>query len=172
MKKNLIVTAAAAIALFGFSALAQTPSNDNKAECCKEKTECKADCKDCKNVDCTNPDCKKADKKGPKKLEGNRKMERGPRPDLFEGITLSDEQKSKIEALHPKKSESNERNPEKAREQHQEMLKAFKEILTPEQYAKFEENMSKSRFGKGKMPRRGHEGRGPGRPAPMPDSEN
>ncbi|MDE6269940.1 MAG: hypothetical protein K2M12_03670 [Muribaculaceae bacterium] len=136
MNKKLSTIALAIVAAFGISAAAQCPAKcDKKADC--EKTTCEKTCKQ---------DCKKAcdDSK------------------LFEGITLTADQKTKIEALKAdckSKKEARATEAKAAREKaakekaeqranrKAEYLAKMKTILAPEQYTKFLENMAVSNPG-------------------------
>lgn len=131
MKKTLVSISLALMAMCGFSAVAQ--QQDTNAP--KEKTE-----KCCKN---------------------NQRCEKGksecPRFNAFEGITLSADQQSKIDALKQARKEGrckmNEAKnkaarpdrKERAAEHRQakrEYLTQVKEILTPDQYVVFLENIA------------------------------
>lgn len=90
MKTKILGLAFLTIALFSVSASAQQKiqSTENckfKTECAAQNKKCLKDCKNCK-------DCK--DCKDCKKVKCQKKV------DLFEGITLTTEQKSRIEALN------------------------------------------------------------------------
>lgn len=83
MKKAILGLAFLTIASFSFSAAAQTQTDKQ----CKSKTECvskdKKCCKDGKNA------------KGDRRIRGQKRV----KPNLFEGIELTTEQKGRIEAL-------------------------------------------------------------------------
>lgn len=137
MKKKLSTIALAVIAAFGISAAAQAPAKcDKKGDCGKATCEqpCKQDCK---------KDCAK-DSAGDK---------------LFEGITLTPEQKTKIEALKAERKnkmenlgqatkEARKQAAKEMRDQRvngkKEYIAKMKQILTPEQYVTFLENMALS----------------------------
>ena len=129
MKKNFMATALIAASLFSFSAFAN-PSTDNKAKKCT-KTECNSKC------------------------DGN-KQAAVNRPNPFEGITLTTEQQTKLNALtetqiaqYKSALEKKKEDAKSAREQRmaerknsqREYLNGVKAILTPTQYVTFLENM-------------------------------
>lgn len=144
MKMKKIILSLAILASV-FTVQAQETKTDGK---CTSKTECtkscdKKDCgkKDCKKKDCGKPECGKKD------------YFQSP---AFKGITLTDDQKKKIEALNTAgkpakaqrdgkvtkeemkaKREEMKKQREKARSKY---LEGMKSILTPEQYTKYLEN--------------------------------
>lgn len=151
MKKTLVTLSLAVVTLFGFSAFAQ---QQEKTQCNKEKTE-----KCCKGK------------------EG--KCDKSQRPEFnpFEGIQLTAEQQSKIDALKQECKANCQKNQGKGQKQDGEKmsreqrmqqrqqakrdyLNKVKEILTPEQYETFLENIAVNANGhdKGKMDKRGHKG--------------
>lgn len=158
MKKKLISTTLILAALVSFNINAQQPVNT--AATCTESTAChKADNKDNANGTCSGrtADCK--DGKCHHNEKGGRK---GKRPDLFKGITLTPEQQSQIEALRParpegkakdakepkadkakgdRKDQGKMRDGERRGNRHMEYISKVKEILTPEQYVVFLENI-------------------------------
>lgn len=162
MKKKLFSAALIIAALFSLNASAQQP-----VKSAKESTEVTAQTKADKNDkakkgdrkghrhgDCDNKDCRKDDR-------GDRK---GQRPDLFRGITLTADQQAKLEALRPackacpegEAAKTDKPQGDKEKRGHNfkghrpgahnpgmraEYVKQVKEILTPEQYVVFLENI-------------------------------
>ncbi len=128
MKKITMLMAAAAIALGGMSAAAQTNnSNDDN----KSRTEC------------TGKDCKghRGDRKGHK---GGK---RGGISPLLEGITLTDAQKQKAETLQSDRraemknlKEGNREQAQKVNEKYNSQLRS---LLTPDQAKTFDANKVK-----------------------------
>lgn len=147
MKKKLISTALILAALVSFNLSAQQPENTTTT--CTENTTCHK--------------AGKQDKTGKNGRRGNR-------PDLFKGITLSAEQQSQLEALRPARPEAkagdskdtgtdkakgDRKNREKKaksenrRDGRKEYISKVKEILTPEQYVVFLENIASQPAGNG-----------------------
>lgn len=127
MKKLFLSSVIIISSLSGFTTFAQTPEN-KLAKC--EQTEC------CGTADKCN------DAKGHKghHHDGKRKHHRGPRPDFFEGINLTPEQQSALSDIRPARCQNDkEQCDASTREEFKTKVKA---ILTPEQYAKFEQNMA------------------------------
>ncbi len=132
MKKTIVALSLALISAIGFNSFAQAPQNKEKGE-----------------------------KKDKRELRDKQRPDR-QRPNPFEGITLTADQQSKLEALNKEchKNDSVARSTEKQRredmkkanrEKGMEMMKArqqqkrdylnkIKAILTPEQYVTFLEN--------------------------------
>lgn len=128
MKKILLSAAIILSGLISFSTYADTPECNSGTKC--EQTECQ---------------------------KGKGRHHHRQRPNLFEGIDLTPEQQTALSNLRPAhgKSECN-KNAEKCDSNAREEFKAkVKEILTPEQYTKFEENASKCKQNKGKHERKG-----------------
>lgn len=169
MKKKLLSSALILAALVGFNMSAQEPATTTD-KVCTENTQCQKWDKnkdgkkghrhgDCKEAQC--PHAKKGDKPG-------------QRPNLFEGITLTEEQQVQIDALRPqrpeckvkgdsikcdkakaekcdkakadgkdcdKKFKGDGRRPGANPAMRAEYVKKVKEILTPEQYVTFLENI-------------------------------
>lgn len=115
MKTTILGLAFLTIASFSINASAQqkTQSTENckfKTECVAKNKKCQKDCKeckDCKNVknckDCKNvKNCK--DCKNVKNCKDSKNCKKGKvckkKADFFEGITLTTEQKSRIDALN------------------------------------------------------------------------
>lgn len=148
--KNLFVSAAVITAsLFGMNAFAQSLVNPSKCE--TPKSECPYQKGECGKQQCdANAIC-------------------------FEGITLSDAQKTKIKALCEKRSTEAKQRKEAAKQrieardrkfkqgdsirmaQKRQNLNEIKEILTPEQYVVYLENIVIS-TPSGKMVKDGHKG--------------
>ncbi|MDE6081050.1 MAG: hypothetical protein K2F70_02110, partial [Muribaculaceae bacterium] len=136
MKKTLVTLSLAVVTLFGFNAFAQ---QQDQQQCKKDKTEkC---CRGQKTEKCS---------------KGDRRGEFNP----FEGIQLSTEQQSKLEAMKQEfkverqkmkeefKKDENKVRPDrkeifqKRREAARERLNKVKHILTPEQYENYLENIA------------------------------
>lgn len=160
MKKKLFSAALIVAAFFSFSVSAQQP-----VKSAKESTEATAQAKADKNDkakkddrkghrhgDCDNRDC----------THNNRHGRKAQRPDLFRGITLTADQQAKLDSLRPAckacpdgKSDKPQCDREKpghdvkghGRPGHHnpgmraEFVGKVKEILTPEQYVVFLENI-------------------------------
>lgn len=131
-------------------------------KCDKAKRVCKGDSTECKGIrKGDRPDKGMAfnGKHKGKKLEGKRfdrrDGQRGNREQLFSGIELSDAQKARLEALDQKMAEERKAMKNEAAEKSQEARaearkakdqarqaynSAIKEILTAEQYTKYEAN--------------------------------
>lgn len=143
MKKKILSIALLAVAFAGSSAMAQTQSDNNV--CTKEAKEC------------IKKDGKKADKKDRAEFrKGDRKGIRpemkGERPDPFAGLNLTADQQTKLQELQknrvaardkmgkPTKGDTTamRRNPAEGR---RDYLNSVKNILTPEQYVVFLENI-------------------------------
>lgn len=141
MKKYILSLAFVAAGIFSFNALAQQPDCCTKATgTCSQNTEC----------------CK-----APKK-------HKSPKLNPFEGITLTPEQQQSIDQLKEKckneRTVAKKERKEKKEQARQEMknsrkqyLEEIKNILTPEQYTKYLENMaSKKNNGPKKNFQKGH----------------
>ena len=116
MKTKIIIAAVTFAALFSLSASAQCPKKDCD-KCPKQEQMCSA--KD----SCMRPEMRR----------GHQQM----LPNAFEGIELTEQQKASLKAL---------RTQEKGkRDGRKEYLGKVKEILTPEQYVTFLENIATSR---------------------------
>ncbi len=115
MKKNIITMAIAIAALCGIPAIAQTPQT---AQCARQE--------------CTKPDCNKTrcDRKDDCR-----------RSDPFAGITLSDQQKTALDALKPAKGDRADKQRTDRRQSRRDYINGVKNILTPDQYVIFLENM-------------------------------
>lgn len=148
MKKTIFGIFALALSMVGFAATAQTSSSTDKS--CQEVCNQKCGCKDCKGLkSCTDNscDCKKAH------------CNRHHNP--FADLNLTPDQQKKIDAINEKylpkrdrkdcdkaKADNGQRRDreamrEEAKAQRDEYLSKIKEVLTPEQYNKFIENMPK-----------------------------
>lgn len=164
MKKLFVIAAAAFMTFSLSSAFAQTEKSGKEEKCCKTEVVCNADkkCdkKDCKQGDCKkSKDCKNAKQcckagKGNKGQKGHgmkgegrngKKMHKGDR--AFEGVNLSEQQKTKVAELRENvrkdvkvaKADMKEKEVA-ARAKFDEGLK---NILTKDQYAKYTENLQK-----------------------------
>ncbi|MDE7426255.1 MAG: hypothetical protein K2M79_00450 [Muribaculaceae bacterium] len=123
MKLKLITLALVAfLGMNGISAMAQ--NTDNQKKCSKEKTECKA--------------------KKDKKMRGG--MDETV---FFEGITLTPEQQTKLDANNVKRQEARKAamaDSTKQRPDRKQMMRNYitevKEVLSPEQYVVFLENVA------------------------------
>lgn len=145
MKKILLSAAIILSGLISFSTYADTPECNNGNKC--EQTECQ---------------------------KGKGRHNHRQRPNLFEGIDLTPEQQTALSNLRPAhgKCEGN-RGEEQTRSNAREEFKAkVKEILTPEQYTKFEENASKCKQNKGKHERRGDKKGNMGKKSPKSCEQN
>ncbi len=151
MNKKLL---SMAIAIFAAGAVmsAQTPQAEQNNNTKTEQTSKKAKDND-----------KKGDRKGPRM---GRQGHRGHGPNFFEGIELTSEQKTALKNLREKEMANREQamkerkaNAEKNR---QEMEKnrqalmaehdnAIKQILTPEQYTKYQANVEAAKARQEKM---------------------
>lgn len=168
MKKAILNLTFAVMSLFAFSATAQQPScgqpcGDNCGEKCEEKCECACcDAKPCKGdsvaVCAQRPRCPE-------------------RPCPFEGIELTDAQKEQLKAIMPQQPQCDKNNgqcgrqPQSAPVACDDFLAKVKEILTPEQYVKFLENIVKNDQPRHHRGPRHHARRVNGqcgRPAPQP----
>lgn len=127
---------------------------------CKDKKECerKKECRDNKKECKGKKECKKScDGQFAKRGEGRgKKMDKeARRAAMFEGITLSDAQQQKLQTLDNKVKAEKAEAKAKMQEEKQKMKekadkgrekfraeydKALRDILTPEQYAKYQEN--------------------------------
>lgn len=119
MKKKFLSLAIVLIASMGMIVSAQC----NKSKCVKDSAECK------------------------KELRCDKNMK--PRAMcMFEGLNLTEDQKSKLEALKPDPEKMGKMKPEKFdknNDPRKEYLNKVKEILTPEQYTQFLENCALSK---------------------------
>lgn len=162
MKKIILSFAILALGAFTFNASADDNNTPNTN--CKARTEC---CGKCDGKKDGKMDGKKAGKKGGKK-HGKRggccKADR-KQSGLFDGITLTAEQQAKLDSLREARKADRKRSQmnmnkgqgqslddiKKAREARDEMrAKSRKEftqqvqqILTPEQFAVFQQNLKK-----------------------------
>lgn len=136
MRKKVLGLVMAALAISTFGAFAQTETQQTKPSC-EQTATCKKDKKECR--------------------KGEGKHKKGPRmgsekKNPFEGIQLTEQQTQQLEQLKAERKaqkESDEKNRKEAREQER---KAYNEkiakILTPEQYAQYEENCRKMKAAK------------------------
>lgn len=150
------------IALCSSTVNAQTVTNDQNTV----KTCVKADGKKCDKVDGKKGDKKKGDKKDRKgRRDGNLRANGAKqRPDMFAGLTLTDAQKSQLQALQDKRrdqvkerlanrpakdstltaeqrKEMRAQKERSRRDSQLEYLREVKEIIGPDQYVIFLENM-------------------------------
>ncbi len=159
MKKTIFSAAIILSALVGFNTFAQTPQDSESQKC--EQTTCENGQKPCCGKDKT--DCKgKKHHKGNKPGMGHNKGNKGPRHNYFEGINLTPEQQSALSDLRPAGDQRKKEKPSKDGEKNisredrmkerearfTEYKNKVKEILTPEQYAIFEQNVNNSQANK------------------------
>lgn len=119
MKKFIVALAAMAMTA-GFSMSAQ---------------DCKKECKqDCKATECTAEKC-------------DAKKQCAPRACMFDGLNLTDAQKSQLQEIGKKqcearkaKAEDKKQRKEARKQQRKDFLAEVKAVLTPEQYVQFLEN--------------------------------
>lgn len=180
MKKLLLSLAFVTSGLLAFNASAQQPANANAAACCQNKAEC----------------CKAKDGKGEKcckQQKGKGHHKPGHKVNEFEGLNLTAEQQSALDAL---KANRNQARAEKrkemkgkdkearkealkdarqqARQSRVEYLNEIKKILTPEQYVKYLENSYLKQGNPAARPghKKGHKGpKGHKKPAAAPQSK-
>lgn len=116
MKKKILTLAFVAASVFSFSALAQKPATCTPDQCAAPVT-CDA------NTACARPD---------------------NRPCPFDGLNLTDAQKTQLKDLRAKKDQKKRDDRQKSREDRmtaqKQYLQDVKSILTPEQYVAFLEN--------------------------------
>lgn len=133
----------------------------------------------CTNTECVKKDCK--GKKGDKAKKGDKKLKDGARKqvDLFEGITLTEAQKTKIQDLNTAAKVSRQENMKAAKESkeskadfmkakkanREKYLKDMSQILTADQYVQYLQNyylstprQHKPMAHKGRMGHMGHKG--------------
>lgn len=132
MKKIILSLAFVASGLFALTANAQ--QNSNQPACCQPNAECCQPGAEC----CQTPH----------KL----KMKKAPKVNPFEGITLTEAQKTSIAQLNETKKkerveaqkakkENQKAERKKFKDGKKEYLKELQKILTPEQYTTYLENM-------------------------------
>ena len=125
MKKKLTLLALAVVASLGISAAAQTPCNK---PCDKQKCEQQQSCaKPCDKQKCDKP-CDK---------QKCAKQQCAVDP-FLEGITLSAEQQTKIDAIKADRKKAAAEGQKPCR---RDFLAKMKEVLSPEQYVAYLENM-------------------------------
>ena len=156
MKKIFLSVLMAGALICGGTAFAQTPTDGNsgatkQTECCKDAKGAKKDKKDGKS------------KKGTKGLKGEKKNK--PKFNPFDGVQLTDDQQQRLQVLRqgigpvqltPEMKAKIKENPNLTPEQKAQLkaerkakklenkkkyLNGVKEILTPEQYVVFLENV-------------------------------
>lgn len=147
-----ILSMAIAIFAAGVVMSAQTPQTEQNTN-----TQTEQSCKKSKDND------KKGDRKGPRM---GRDGHRGHGPNLFEGIELTAEQKTALKDLREKEMANREQamkdRKAEAEKNRQEMEKkrqavmaehdnAIKQILTPEQYTKYQANVEAAKARHEKM---------------------
>lgn len=159
MKKLIIAMAFAAITATGFTAAAKTDKKCGKQEC--TRTEQCAKAAKCGKQACDSLQCFAA------------------RPCEFEGLNLTDAQKTQIQAIKAEQR-TNAQAAKAAKQQAKadrraakeaartEYLAKVKEVLTPEQYVQYLENIAKQQPAKQgkKMQGRRPEDRGPRQAVP------
>lgn len=127
MKKTILSIAFVTTSIFAFNALAQEPCCKQGQECCQ--TQGKACC------------------------EAKGKPERASKANFMEGITLTEQQQAQVKALNEKyaqarkdkkkdQAEAKEQRLKEGKEAKQQYLKDMQQILTPEQYVTYLENMA------------------------------
>lgn len=156
MKKIFIAAIAAVLTLSGFNAVAQTQTDNNT-----EKTEQTIQKKSRKQGDCKRGFNRNGDEKCCKTKQAL----------AFEGITLSADQQTKLDQLNAKqvakakeKSAQLKEQKQKARQQRmearkqakKEYLTEIKEILTPDQYIVYLENIAINQPQQKHMKQQGH----------------
>lgn len=158
MKKTILSAAIIFSAFVGFNSFAQTPQAGESQTC--EQTACENNQNCCCSKD--NKACKgKKHHKGNKPGIGHNKAGKGPRHNYFEGINLTPEQQSALNDIRPARDQRKEKTAKDgekniSREDRMKERKAkfdeyknkVKEILTPEQYAVFEQNVNNSQANK------------------------
>lgn len=157
MKKKILVSAVVALSMFGFSAMAQ---NNNPASC---------EAQACEKVGC-NKTCDIKEFKGGPRCDFKRK-----KGDPFVGINLSDAQKAKLAELRTKQADKvkarvkaikaeKQRNDSmrmaERRESKRAYLEEVKEIIGPDNYVTYLENIVVEQGAPG---RGGHHQMNPGR---------
>lgn len=149
MKKIILSFAIIALGAFSFNAAADD-NNTSNATGCKARTECCGKC---------DGGAKKA---GKGKHHGKKDCKKGDRKhgSMFEGITLSAEQQAKIDSLRNARKADRNRAPKgkgngqnldemkKLRDEaraksRKEFTMQIQQILTPEQFSVFEQNLKK-----------------------------
>lgn len=148
MKKKIITVAIALAALVGLPAVAQNPSDNNSSNQNTEQT-CKRGDKARKDKD--GKDAKKAkgdkDAKRGKDGQGRQQQQRQQRDftAAFEGIVLTPEQQTAIQALKPQRPDRSQNSDSVARPDRNKMRSDYvagvKKVLTPDQYVVFLENV-------------------------------
>lgn len=165
MKKMIIMGALALFSLTSLTAMAQSnaQSQNNSGNCCGTPVTCVN--AEGQQVQCygnaTQTDGQqrhggkkgKKDKKGRKDRNGataskGQKQKKGNRQAaLFEGITLTAEQQTKLTALQTSQREGAEKQRTEAQKQRTEAREKYQKelskILTPEQYAAYQANLVK-----------------------------
>ncbi|MDE6522845.1 MAG: hypothetical protein K2L17_08515 [Muribaculaceae bacterium] len=177
MKKLLMTLTLAMAAMIAIptAANAQDNKSSQAKECCKDKKDCKDE--NCQNADCKNADCKKEGvkhsmKKGKGKKAMRAKSGQAMRADgrkmkahkegrmhkgmrraggenpMFKGITLSDEQKTKMKALREKnmaaekktKADMKAKSKEEMQKLRADFDKEVEKILDKDQLKQFKAN--------------------------------
>lgn len=138
MKMKKIILPLAFAAIMGMSMSAQTNNSDNNSNvaCTQQKEQCNKSCKDCEKRGTS--DC----------VKKKEMMHKGQRMHVnpFQGIELTADQQAKLKALREDRQRNDEANAENRKAQKEEQMKQYNEkvksILTPEQYAQYEKNLS------------------------------
>lgn len=169
MKKIILTLALAAVLVVPAAVSAQTTPTTKKenTECCKSDSKCKKEeKKECtKSGKCSKKSKASMKSKSGKMAKGKRmgkrpavqraNMRRGGENPMFKGITLTDDQKQKIEDIRAKRSastkearakvktdvkEAKTRSREEMKKMYGEFEKEIEQILTPDQLKQYNAN--------------------------------
>lgn len=140
MKKKLFTVAVAVAALCGIPAIAQNTNTANKdnGSCTCTPAE------HCDSVDCRYN----------RPAKGQRTRVRNPYQEIFAGLNLTPEQQAAIDSIKPARPDRRQRNDSTAtrydpRQARRDYLNNVKQVLTPEQYVIFLENVVVEQGGPG-----------------------
>jgi len=139
MKKTMIAAALAIVTLFSVNLQAMSISNDDEVKTEQQQDEKKdKDSKKCKK------DKKMRNKHAERRNLRVNKMRHGHHIDLFEDIEMTQEQHSRIEAARNEVRTYERRQEMQIRKEcRKRMDDKVKEILTPEQYSVYTQNVQK-----------------------------
>lgn len=147
MKKKIITVAIALAALVGLPAVAQNPSDNNSSNQNTEQT-CKRGDKARKDKDGKDAKKAKGDKDAKRGKDGQGRQQQRQQRDFtaaFEGIVLTPEQQTAIQALKPQRPDRSQNSDSVARPDRNKMRSDYvagvKKVLTPDQYVVFLENV-------------------------------